>query len=127
VRRDRAGRPEHSRDDEAARAEPDPEQPGPYLPNQAAAKAGLNKSILDAGWAQFAMILKAKAEDAGRRVIFVNPAGTSINCHCCGRRCERPEQKTVICPRCGPHDADVNGARNIATRAGLGSGQARAA
>jgi putative transposase len=106
---------------------PDPEQPGPYLPNQAAAKAGLNKSILDAGWAQFAMILKAKAEDAGRRVIFVNPAGTSINCHCCGRRCERPEQKTVICPRCGPHDADVNGARNIATRAGLGSGQARAA
>jgi putative transposase len=106
---------------------PDPEQPGTYLPNQAAAKAGLNKSILDAGWAQFAMILKAKAEDAGRRVIFVNPAGTSINCHCCGRRCERPEQKTVICPRCGPHDADVNGARNIATRAGLGSGQARAA
>jgi len=106
---------------------PDPEQPGTYLPNQAAAKAGLNKSILDAGWAQFAMILKAKAEDAGRRVIFVNPAGTSINCHCCGRRCERPEQKTVICRRCGPHDADVNGARNIATRAGLGSGQARAA
>jgi putative transposase len=106
---------------------PDPEQPGTYLPNQAAAKAGLNKSILDAGWAQFAMILTAKAEDAGRRVIFVNPAGTSINCHCCGRRCERPEQKTVICPRCGPHDADVNGARNIATRAGLGSGQARAA
>ena len=45
---------------------PDPEQPGTYLPNQAAAKAGLNKSILDAGWAQFAMILKAKAEDAGR-------------------------------------------------------------
>jgi putative transposase len=106
---------------------PDPEQPGSYLPNQAAAKARLNKSILDAGWAQFAMILKAKAEDAGRRVIFVNPAGTSINCHRCGRRCERPEQKTVICPHCGPHDADVNGARNIATRAGLGSGQARVA
>ncbi len=106
---------------------PDPEQPGAYLPNQAAAKAGLNKSILDAGWAQFATILKAKAEDAGRRVIFVNPAGTSINCHCCGRRCERPEQKTVICPCCGPHDADLNGARNVATRAGLGSGQARAA
>jgi transposase len=39
----------------------------------------------------------------------------------------RPQQKTVICPRCGPHDADVNGARNIATRAGLGSGQASTA
>jgi transposase len=36
-------------------------------------------------------------------------------------------QDTVICPRCGPQDADVNGARNIATRAGLGSGQAAAA
>ena len=30
---------------------PDPGQPGTYLPNKAAAKAGLNKSILDAGWA----------------------------------------------------------------------------
>jgi putative transposase len=103
---------------------PDAGEPGAYLPNRAAAKAGLNKSILDAGWAQFAAILNAKAEDAGRRVIFVNPAGTSIDCHRCGQRCQRPEQKTVICPRCGPHDADVNGARNIATRAGLGPDQA---
>lgn len=29
---------------------PDPEQPGVFLPNQRAAKAGLNRSILDAGW-----------------------------------------------------------------------------
>ncbi len=29
---------------------PDPEQPGSYLPNGAAAKAGLNRSIADAGW-----------------------------------------------------------------------------
>jgi putative transposase len=105
---------------------PDPGQPGAYLPNQAAAKAGL-KATLDAGWAQFTVILKAKAEDAGRRVIFVNPAGTSISCHQCGRRCERPRQDTVICPVCGPHDADVNGARNIYARAGLGSGQAATA
>jgi transposase len=33
----------------------------------------------------------------------------------------------VICPAHGAMDADVNGARNIAARAGLGSGQARAA
>ena len=102
---------------------PDPGQPGAYLPNGSAAKAGLNKAILDAGWAQFAVILKAKAEDAGRRVIFVNPAYTSITCHQCGARCERPQQNTVLCPACGPHDADVNGARNIYARAGLGSGQ----
>ena len=106
---------------------PDPERPGAYLPNGAAAKAGLNKSILDAGWAQFANILIAKVEETGRRVIFVNPACTSIDCHLCGRRCTRPQQDTVICPVHGAMDADVNGARNICTRAGLGSGQARAA
>ncbi|MFL6270387.1 MAG: zinc ribbon domain-containing protein, partial [Actinomycetes bacterium] len=45
----------------------------------------------------------------------------------CGTRCTRSRQDTVVCPACGPIDADVNAARNIATRAGLGSGQASAA
>jgi transposase len=67
---------------------------------------------------------KEKAAEAGRRLVLVNPAGTSINCHRCGRRCERPQRKTVMCPVHGAIDADVNGARNIASRAGLGSGQA---
>jgi len=103
---------------------PDPAMAGEYLPNGAAAKAGLNKIILDAGWTQFTRILAGKAEEAGRRVIWVNPAGTSTGCHLCGRRCTRPQQDTVICPVHGPMDADVNGARNIYARAGLGSGQA---
>jgi transposase len=60
---------------------------------------------------------------AGREV-GVDPAGTSIGCHQCGRRCTRPKQKTVICPVHGLIDADVNAARNIASRAGLGFGQA---
>jgi putative transposase len=106
---------------------PDPDRPGEFLPSGAAAKAGLNKSILDAGWNQFANILAGKAEEADRRIVFVNPAYTSINCHLCGARCTRPQQDTVICPVHGAIDADVNGARNIATRAGLGSGQADAA
>jgi putative transposase len=106
---------------------PDPGRPGAFLPNMAAAKAGLNKSILDAGWAQFANILTGKAEKAGRRVVFVNPAGTSIGCHQCGHTCARPKQDTVICPIHGPMYADLNGAHNIATRAGLGPGQAPAA
>ncbi len=105
---------------------PDPGRPGGFLPNQAAAKAGLNKSILDAGWYQFRTILVGKAESAGRRVVLVNPAGTSITCYQCGQRCVRPRQDTVICPEHGAMDADVNGARNIFTRAGLGSGQADA-
>ena len=79
------------------------------------------------GWSQFTSILASKAEEAGRRVVFVNPAGTSIDCHQCGRRCARPQRKTVICPVHGRMDADVNGARNIYARAGLGSGQAAGA
>ena len=105
----------------------DPGQDGVFLPNMATAKAALNKSILDAGWAQFVIILTAKAESAGRRTVFVNPTGTSISCYQCGRRCTRPSQGAVICPTHGQMDADINGARNIATRAGLGSGQAPAA
>jgi putative transposase len=89
-----------------------------------AAKSGLNRSILDAGWGQFLLILVAKAEGAGRRVIKVDPRYTSITCHRCGARCARPRQDTVVCPEHGGMDADLNGARNIATRAGLGSGWA---
>ena len=89
-----------------------------------AAKSGLNRSILDAGWGQFAGILAAKAEEAGRRVVFVNPAYSSIDCHQCGARCTRPRQDTVICPAHGAMHADINAAINIYTRAGLGPGQA---
>jgi putative transposase len=92
-----------------------------------AAKAGLNRSILDVGWGQFTSILVAKAESAGRRIVLVHPASTSIDCHACGARCTRPRRDTVVCPFHGALDADLNGARNIATRAGLGSGQASAA
>jgi putative transposase len=92
-----------------------------------AAKAGLNRSILDAGWSQFTSILVAKAESAGRRVVLVDPGYTSIDCHICRARCARPRQDTVVCPTHGELDADLNGARNIATRAGLGSGHASAA
>jgi putative transposase len=99
------------------------EKPGTNV----AAKSGLNRSILDAGWGQFTSILIGKAEEAGRRIVLVDPRHTSINCHQCGARCARPRQETVICPEHGAIDADVNGAINIASRAGLGSGQAHAA
>ena len=92
-----------------------------------AGKAGLNRSILDAGWGQFTSILAAKAESAGRRVVLVPPGRTSSDCHACGAGCIRPRQELVVCPVHGELDADLNGARNIAARAGLGSGQASAA
>ncbi|AJC58845.1 IS200-like transposase [Streptomyces sp. 769] len=59
---------------------PDPGRPGVFLPNGAAAKAGLNRSILDAGWGLFLAILANKAESAGRRVIAVNARNTSRTC-----------------------------------------------
>ena len=64
------------------------EQPGINV----AAKSGLNRSILDAGWGQFANILVSKAAEAERRIVFVDPRNTSITCHQCGARCLRPRQ-----------------------------------
>ena len=55
---------------------PKPDGNGGYLPNGASAKAGLNKAISDAGWAQFRTILEGKAAYAGRRVVAVPPAYT---------------------------------------------------
>lgn len=55
------------------------ETTGHYLPNGASTKAGLNKSILDAGWGQFQQICVNKAECAGSRILFVSP-GTPARC-----------------------------------------------
>ena len=57
---------------------------GQYLPNGAAAKGGLNKSISDAGWGMFTEMLQVKAAWAGREVLFVNPKKTSQSCPNCG-------------------------------------------
>ncbi|HRD11736.1 MAG TPA: zinc ribbon domain-containing protein [Mycobacterium sp.] len=62
---------------------PDPDNPGQFLPNGAAAKSGLNRSIRDAGWGQFVSILRAKAEDAGRTWIEFDPRHTSDRCEAC--------------------------------------------
>ena len=81
----------------------------------------LAKSISDAGWSQFIMILTSKAESAGRVVIKVNPSYTSQDCSGCGHR-NRITLATRIyrCARCGlVIDRDRNGALNIKGRAGL--------
>ncbi len=86
-----------------------------------AAKAGLNRSICDAGWGQFVTILRAKAEDAGRVVIAVDPRHTSQTCSECGHvaAANRVSQAEFRCRACGHEQhADINAARNI-LRAGL--------
>lgn len=60
------------------------EETGQYLPNGASAKAGLNKSIVDAGWTTFTEMTSVKAAWAGRVVLFVNPSRTSQICPNCG-------------------------------------------
>jgi putative transposase len=100
---------------------PDPDQPGSFLPNGAAAKAGLNRGIADAGWGVFLTILLAKAESAGREVIAVDPRNTSRECPECGHVAKenRPTQEKFHCVACGhAAHADTVGALNV-LRAGL--------
>ena len=103
------------------RAAPRPDRGGGYLSNGAAAKSGLNRSILDASWGVFLRVLAYKAENAGREVIAVNPAGTSRTCARCGHCAKenRLTQAKFACTACGhAAHADVNAAINI-LRAGL--------
>ncbi|MGW7337025.1 RNA-guided endonuclease InsQ/TnpB family protein [Streptomyces sp. NPDC054808] len=100
----------------------DPEQPGSFLPNGAAAKTGLNRSILDAGWAQFLAILANKAESAGRLTVSVDPRNTSRTCPRCGHVAKenRVTQARFQCTTCGfAANADHVGATNVLNRAGL--------
>ena len=105
------------------RAQPvaDEDNPGQFLPNGARAKSGLNRSIGDAGWGGFVSILRAKAEDAGRIWIEVDPRHTSDGCEKCGYTAaeNRVTQAEFECQRCSHRaQADEHAARNI-LRAGL--------
>ena len=100
----------------APKRKPNTDRPGEYLPNGAAAKATLNRSIHDAGWGQLALQLLYKAESASRVVVTVNPRYTSQTCARCGHVSagNRISQSAFQCRRCGHKDhADLNAARNI--------------
>jgi putative transposase len=93
---------------------------GGYEPNGAAAKAGLNREILNAGWGQLLRMITYKAEEAGRTVIAVDPRNTSRTCHDCGHVDEHSRDGIAFrCTACGrTAHADINAAQNI-RRAGL--------
>ena len=104
-----------------AKPVPDPDNPGQYLANGARAKSGLSRSISDAGWGRFISILRAKAEEAGRIWIEVDPRHTSDRCENCGHAApeNRLTQADFECQRCLHRaQADEHAARNL-LRAGL--------
>jgi putative transposase len=88
------------------------EQPG----SNVAAKAGLNRSILDAGWGQLTRLLAYKAESAGRELVRIPAPGTSQTCAACGNRdsTNRVSREHFSCVACGHEDhADANAAAVI--------------
>jgi putative transposase len=92
-----------------------------------AAKTGLNRSILDAGWGVFLNVLRAKAESAGRLIVEVDARHTSQRCAQCGHTAteNRVSQALFRCQSCGhAAHADQNAAENI-QRAGLALQAAR--
>ncbi len=75
----------------------------------------LAKSIQDAGWGAFLIILTHKAAWAGRRVVAVNPAFTSQTCSGCGALVSKGlSVRWHSCPACGTSlHRDHNAAKNI--------------
>src|SRR5436305_3564783 len=93
------------------------EATGQYLPNGAAAKGGLNKSILDAGWGMFVGMCTSKAEEAGRTLLKVSPKFTSQICSNCGQVRKKDLSERWHSCDCGAElDRDVNAAINILER-----------
>jgi putative transposase len=81
-----------------------------------AAKAGLNKSILDAGFHEFRRQLEYKCPRYGSALVIVNAAYTSQRCSACNHTepGNRISQAVFCCLACGrTENADVNAARNI--------------
>jgi len=90
------------------------EKTGEYLPNGASAKAGLNKSIADAGWGRFFEFLRYKAEELCKQVVPVPPYYTSQMCSSCGVLVKKSLSTRTHRCECGfVANRDHNAALNI--------------
>jgi IS605 OrfB family transposase len=91
------------------------EQPGVNV----RAKSGLNKSILDQGWASFVSMLEYKQEWRGGEVLKVPPHHTSQTCPVCSHVSpeNRRSQSEFECTACHYREnADFVGALNVLAR-----------
>jgi putative transposase len=86
------------------------------------ARSALAKDVHDASWAKFLSMLRYKAEKAGVRIIEVDPHFTTQDCSRCGAMVRKGlTVRRHDCPDCGlSMDRDLNAARNILNRAGVG-------
>lgn len=93
------------------------DEQGNYLPNGQAAKSGLNRSIVDAGWGMLIDMLKYKAEWQGKNIVQIGRFDpSSKTCSCCGKinRELTLKDREWTCTGCNTtHDRDVNAAINI--------------
>jgi len=79
----------------------------------------LAKSVHDAGWNSFLQMLSYKAECAGRKLVKVNPRGTSQTCTCGARVPKTLANRWHACPACGlSAGRDVVSAQVIIQKAG---------
>lgn len=102
-----------------AKAKPRQDEQGRWIKNGAAAKSGLNKSILASTWGQTKTYLQYKARRQGKLVIEVPPFYSSQECAACGHvhQDNRVSQSEFVCLSCGNTDhADHNAAKVIAMR-----------
>ena len=74
-----------------------------------------HRSIVDVAWNQFVNQLEYKAEEAGTRVVFVNPKDTTKMCSVCGKLTSKElSDRTHKCKYCGLiMDRDSNASKNI--------------
>lgn len=74
----------------------------------------INKAYSDVCWNQFTNILSYKAENAGRKIVFVNPKNTSKTCFGCGKIHNLSLNDRKMNCECGNTlDRDYNAALNI--------------
>lgn len=75
----------------------------------------LSKSISDSSWGTFFQFLSYKVENTGRKVVKVNPNGTSQRCSQCGEKVQKSLAVRIhCCPSCGLKiDRDLNASINL--------------
>lgn len=103
---------------------PKENEDGTFAPNGAAAKAGLNRAILDAAPAGLLQKLRYKAEEAGSKfeLLPTRKIKPSQRCCCCGDLNKHTlSERTYTCACGNVQDRDVNAARSMLRYAYEGS------